>query len=339
MKMVRASIVTCRLGPALVAMGCLCGWGRAEEPARENQTKAEITTTRRMDNRTKAAVAAGSVAGAENPFTVFALLRAGQEFSLWQRLPDFSEPEMNAGVPPLLNLDAVEDGTPMQSGEEELAFGEALVKAFKTSQEAFQKSATRQLLYANLFYEPQRHRGQVVHFEGRLKRLLRSDPPESTKLDGVQDRYEGWIFDVDNYGANPVCVMFTHLPSGLEPGDKLNVRVAFDGYFFKRYRYQDGEGKLRDAPLLIGHTLVLRESSQESSEGTLSGLLMSAAWILIIGTIIVGVVLFWWYRRNDRELQRRLAAVNPPNFDEPPAGAESSPERKEEISERPWFES
>jgi hypothetical protein len=340
LKLVRASIVTCPLWPVLVAMGWLCGWGRAEEPASEHQTKAKETVTRQIDDRTKAVVAAAGVAGAHNPFLVFGLMRSGQEFSIWQGLPSFSDQEISAGAPPLLNLDAVQDGTPMQSGEEELAYGEALVKAFKTSQEAFQKSTTRGLLYANLFYEPKRYRGQVVHFEGRLKRLLRSDPPESTKLDGAQDQYEGWMFDVDNYGANPVCVVFTHLPPGLEPGDKLDVRVAFDGYFFKRYRYKDGEGKLRDAPLLIGHTVVLRDTSPPSSEaeGALSGLLMGSAWVLIIGTIIVGVALFWWYRRNDRDLQRRLAAVNPPNFDEPPASSESPAERKEEIREQPWFE-
>jgi hypothetical protein len=180
----------------------------------------------------------------------------------------------------------------------------------------------------------------VVHFEGRLKRLVRYDPPKSTKLDGLKDQYEGWMFDPDNYGANPVCVVFTHLPSGLEPGDKLNVHGAFDGYFFKRYRYKAGDG-WRDAPLLIGHTLVLRQPARQSSEdeGTFSGLLMSSAWVLIIGTIVVGVALFWWYRRNDRVLQDRLAAANPPTFSEPPAGPESHSREEEETTERPWFES
>jgi hypothetical protein len=321
-------------------MGCWCGWGRAEERARENQTKIEKTP---MDERTRAVVAAGSVAGAKNPFAVFALLRSGQEFSLWQGLAESLEQGNSpvAKVPPLLNLDAVEDGNVIRSGDEGLAFCEALVNAFKTSQEAFQKSATRNLTYANLFNEPDRHRGQVVHFEGRLKRLVRYDAPKSTKLDGLQDQYEGWMFDPDNYGANPVCVVFTHLPSGLEPGDKLNIQVAFDGYFFKRYRYEDGDRKLRDAPLLIGHTLVLRQPARQSSddEGTFSGLLMSSAWVLIIGTIIVGVALFWWYRRNDRVLQDRLAAANPPTFSEPPAGSETNSREKEETKERPWFES
>jgi hypothetical protein len=236
-------------------------------------------------------------------------------------------------VPPLLNLDAVEDGKELHGGDEGLAFCEALVKADKTSQEAFARSATRALTYANLFSEPERHRGQVVHLEGRLKRIVRYDPPKSTLLDGLKDQYEGWMFDPENLGANPVCLVFTHLPAGLEPGDKLNVSVAFDGYFFKRYRYRSAEGKVRDAPLLIGHTVVVRQPSRESSEGEgmFSGLLMTSAWVFITGTIVVGVGLFWWYRRNDRALQDRLTAARPPTFQEPPVEPDFPSEQEEKI--------
>jgi hypothetical protein len=250
-----------------------------------------------------------------------------------------AQQEPGEGVPPLLNLDSVEDGTPLQAGDEELAFAEALVKAFKTPQAAFQQSANRGLTYVHLFSEPERHRGEVVHFEGRLKRLLRFEPPEITKRDGVQDEYEGWMMDPDNYAGNPVCVVFTHLPAGLELGDKIDVRVSFDGYFFKKGRYESSEHKQRVAPMLIGHTIVLRASPQSSEEeGALSGFLMTSAWVLIVGTIVVGVALSWWYRRNDRAWQARLAAVRPPTFDESLTDSESRSKSEEEIKEPPWSE-
>ena len=69
--------------------------------------------------------------------------------------------------------------------------------------------------------------------------------------------YEGWIFD-DLYIANPFCVLFTELPPGLHVGEKLEYRVGFDGYFFKRYRYKDGQGTVRDCPLFIGRTLAVQ---------------------------------------------------------------------------------
>ena len=41
---------------------------------------------------------------------------------------------------------------------------------------------------------------------------------------------------------NPRCVIFTKLPEGVEVREETDHRVAFDGYFFKRYRYQAGDG-------------------------------------------------------------------------------------------------
>ena len=49
---------------------------------------------------------------------------------------------------------------------------------------------------------------------------------------------------------------------GLAPAEKIQgVEVAFDGYFYKRFRYKAGDsyrpGQYRDAPVLIGHRLTL----------------------------------------------------------------------------------
>src|SRR5438552_8834106 len=203
----------------------------ADEPAVSSVKDSENRSLLQSDARARAAVGAGSVVGVSQPLTVVALLQAGRGFSLWSALPVESE-SGDSKVPPLVNLESVKDETPVRSGEEGLAFCEALVKAHKTSNQAFQNSVTKVLTYANLFYEAKLHRGKVVHFEGQLRRLIRLEPTEETKLDGVTDQYEGWIFDPD-YGANPVCAVFTDLPAGLEPGDKLHVRVSFDGYYFK----------------------------------------------------------------------------------------------------------
>src|SRR5262249_23192247 len=158
------------------------------------------------------------------------------------------------------------------------------------------------LIYANLFNEPQLHRGKVIHFEGKLKRLARFEPPEKTKLDGVKDGYEGWMFDPERYGANPVCVIFTDLPAGLETGDKLDVRVSIDGYFFKKYRYQADDGTRRDAPLLIGRTLTLKQGAPKpvSEEGGLFSSVMAVAFMAALGGVfLLALLLTLWYRRSD----------------------------------------
>ena len=139
-----------------------------------------------VDDRTRAAAAAGSVLGFSDPVTAFTLVQAGNGFSLWSGLSENVEADVSK-APPLVNLESVKDGEPIRSGEEGLAYCEALVKAHQTSDQAFARSATRNLIYANLFNEPQLHRGKVIHFEGKLKRLARFEPPEETKLDRVKD--------------------------------------------------------------------------------------------------------------------------------------------------------
>jgi hypothetical protein len=285
--------------------------GRADE-------KAENRSLLTVDERTRAAAGAGSVVGTAQPLTAAALLQAGSGFSLWSALPENPSAE-ESKAPPLVNLESVKDETPIRSGEEGLAFCEALVKAHKTANQAFQSSATRRLTYANLYNESKLHRGKVVHFEGQLRRLARFEPPEETKLDGVTDQYEGWIFDLKNYGPNPVCVIFTDLPAGLEPGDKLDVRVSFDGYFFKRYRYKAAD-TWRDAPLLIGHTIIVNQkpAKSDADEGGFFSGFMAITFLILLGCVFfLALALTMWYRRSDRLVQTRVSNAQASGFIEP----------------------
>src|SRR5262249_28697678 len=61
--------------------------------------------------------------------------------------------------------------------EEVKAYCLALTTAHATSSEAFANSARRDLTYAHLFEEPEKYRGEVVHYQGRLKRVRQFDAP------------------------------------------------------------------------------------------------------------------------------------------------------------------
>ena len=63
------------------------------------------------------------------------------------------------------------------SAYETEAYCEALYKATLVSLGAFANSARRDLTIADLLNEPQRYRGQVMHFEGKVRRIRRLDPP------------------------------------------------------------------------------------------------------------------------------------------------------------------
>ena len=180
------------------------------------------------------------------------------------------------------------------------------------------------MTFAHLWEQPGDFRGQVIHVEGRLKRLRQFDAPRPAAAEGVRVVYEGWVF-AEEYFSNPFCVLFTELPPGLRPAEKMEYHVAFDGYFFKRYRYQAGDG-LREAPLLIGHTLKLLDAPAADSSLPMSQqfLLLLVGFAVVVILLLVGTG--WWMRRGDRRVQERLARKGFTRFQDPGTAADSPPE-------------
>src|SRR5207249_7587264 len=166
---------------------------------------------------------------------------------------------------------------------ESQAYNFVLVQASKVSPQAFAHGARRDVTFAHLWEQPGDYRGQVIHIEGRLKRLRKFDAPRLAAAEGIACVYEGWVFS-EEYFSNPFCVLVTELPRGLEPAEKLEHQVAFDGYFFKRYRYRAGDG-LREAPLLIGRTLAMRDPAPTDSSPS-----FSQSFLLLLLTFFAGVV-------------------------------------------------
>jgi hypothetical protein len=217
-------------------------------------------------------------------------------------------------------LGGIEDRQPVrgadENGYEARAYNYVLVEARKFSPEAFARSARRDVTFAHLFEQPSDFRGQVIHVEGRLKRLRKFDAPRAAAAEGVPTIYEGWVFE-EIYFSNPFCVIVTELPEGIRVGERLEQRVAFDGYFFKNYKYQAGDGK-RLAPLLIGRTLLLREpAAAPESAWSFGNMFLPAFLILVLGTAVLVVTLTWWFRRGDSLVRARLAAAQRPTLPEP----------------------
>lgn len=287
-----------------------------------------------------AATLAGLAAPPTGPLAVSGGIKVGDAQRLWHLL----ETEMALPLRPG-PLKGVVDGQPLamlpnfraRGGEgqtpdlahfndvEAEAFAEALLKANLTSAGAFANSARRDLTFADLYNEPAQHRGEVVHFEGALRRVRKSDPPGMAK--GVRAMYEGWVFDT-RYGPNPVCLVFTDLPPGVPVAERMNVPVTFDAYFFKKYRYQAADTKpgfAREAPLFIGRAPVV-QGPEETADGPPPGFspaMLTGFLVLLLATAVLAFLLHLWFRRNDRHVRRRLEAVRPREFvdpSEPPPG-------------------
>jgi hypothetical protein len=211
----------------------------------------------------------------------------------------------------------VADGKALPAGEasdqpeEYDAYCLALTFAHATPAEAFAEAAGPNVTYAHLFEEPEKYRGEVVRFRGRLKRVRRFDAPRKVR-DEIPAVYECWMFDPVLYGANPLCAIVTELPDAVPVREEQDIPATVEGYFFKKYRYRAGDG-WRDAPLLIGRTLRVDPDARVAPEGLGRG--SFSREVVWGGAALAGVTLgaifglSYWYRTGDRRVRAAVAAT------------------------------
>jgi hypothetical protein len=196
-------------------------------------------------------------------------------------------------------------------------YNDAVLNAHEYSSAAFAHSARQDVTYAHLWNEPKKYRGEVVHVEGRLKRVRRYDPSLMLRQAGVRDLYEGWIF-ADADGANPMCIVFTDLPEGIRVAEDMDLRVAFDGYFFKKYRYKavdSGPHQAREAPLLVGHApVLLRGAVASDSTPNWATSLLVVLFGLVVLTLVLAFGLYWWFQRSDSQVRNRIKDATQKDF-------------------------
>jgi hypothetical protein len=163
-------------------------------------------------------------------------------------------------------LQKIEDDEPVRSAKDNKAEHDAyycFVKfARKQSVGQLAQNVRKDLTSLNLASSERKGlRGELIHIDGRLKRLVKISSDEQDK--SVGDIYEAWIFEKNN--PNPVAVILSELPPDLKPDGDVNRLVAIDGFFFKRYKYPVADGGFRLAPLLIGKALTKNDPAPEEA--------------------------------------------------------------------------
>jgi hypothetical protein len=160
-----------------------------------------------------------------------------------------------------------------------------------------------------------------VYVRGRLIRLVKQEPTDRLTAAGVPAVYEGWLVPDGEPRGNPMCVVISDLPPGLEPNRLMSVPVRFAGYSFKLMRYESGEQDPKNpkknvtkrAPLLIGRSVsVLGEAEDTGGWPTfVTG---------VIGTVVVlagaALGMGWWFRRGDRQARAEIEATRKNPFGE-----------------------
>jgi len=151
--------------------------------------------------------------------------------------------------------------------DEAMAYRYTLTFARGVPSDLLRTKSRKDLSFTALYERPSDYRGDLVHMEGRLKKL---EPFHTKRADdllwneGIKKTYEAWIFPEES--TNPICVVFSELPAGIEPSPKNDFRVDYgiecDAYFFKIYRYpveESGKKKYRDAPLFLGRSFTVTD--------------------------------------------------------------------------------
>lgn len=231
-----------------------------------------------------------------------------------------------------------------QNQQEFDAYNDILLRLIRLPQAGLEKRAERDVTFQDLMRHlrpksgkpedpiPPRNEYQfdLLAFEGRLKRLRKFKPNKVLAEAGLKNMYEAWVFPKDL--SDPLCVVTTELPEGLDPSMDFNPAklVKVYGYFFKVMRYESSEqdpknptqNRTRRAPLILAKTLVVVPDTPPPDgkfwrEGFLPGM-------LAVGGGIMGLAagLTWYFRRGDRALKREQAARLERNN---PFGAGSGP--------------
>lgn len=232
-------------------------------------------------------------------------------------------------LPPLTLIPVVDEQgipDPTTAPLELDAYYAMLHYAWHTDKDAFLREARRDVGYAHLMNMPKRYRGEVIFVKGRL-RLVKKFPTDlALQVLGVPSIYEGWVFANDS-SSMPVCILFTELPEGITPEEKINREVGFAGYFFKKYRYTavDQRGKnqqKRDAPLLIGRMPSVIKGAAQSDNSEMDRKVLNGFLIVVVGTLLGVLALVLWFRFHDMRVRRKLEEATRREFVLPPPDVE-----------------
>ncbi len=188
-----------------------------------------------------------------------------------------------------------------------------------------------------LFNDPLAQQGRLVLLSGTARQVIRIRVGDEDIVSrfGIDHYYQVFLFTEDSQG-NPLVFCVRDLPDGMPRGEnpQFAESVTAAGFFFSKWAYRSrelGDGPTsqagRQAPLLIGRSLLWHPRSQPASSPFLGAI---AAGLFVLALLGVWFAL-WRYSRSDRQFYEktiagRLAPDSAVSLDRIAAGADRTPD-------------
>lgn len=298
------------------------------------------------------------VAAASEPRGLFGMpfvLAGGERANCWTIEDETQPPPLDRTYLASVRDDAnqLRDVIENESDQRQfMAYTDAVLKAHRTKSDLFLKHVRADVKYVNLIKEPKIHRGQVVYVEGYLRQITKWEPNQTEAQNGIKAVYEVFLVVAQGNDFHPAVMHCTQLPPGFpESVESMSgqVKVAFVGYFFRKYRYKAKNNEQHSVPHMVGHVIDLRkpkdrkaeekaaapaEPPAEKPEDKVKKWLLPGFFIVLGGTLVIIVAMIVSYRRADRRNEARVQSalstlVLPPEPDEPAEDQSAAVVRRE----------
>lgn len=210
--------------------------------------------------------------------------------------------------------EVIKDRTPL-SVEEMTAYWKFMEWTRHQSFEEMLNRARRDVLFVNLWEQPEKHRGELIQLRVHIRRIRSHEAPDNPAH--VKTVYEAWG-PTDDSVSFPYVLVMSELPNQMAMGNKVEEEGVFVGYFLKNMAYEAFNVR-RAAPLLVGRLQRITPRAGVRSQGV--------GWfeITIVAVIGLGIIVWTVFQpRRKKSVRKQFPVLKEQSISELPPEEEAT---------------